>query len=87
MVFVGSNTIAVTAGDARCPADGACAVAADRCCGVMNFFTSPTAAQRWQGSHPEVSGVVVTKEQAFRLAVDIFGHLLDDRGAHANPGL
>jgi hypothetical protein len=81
VVFVGSDTVAAAAGDVCCPpqADGVGAVAAaERCCGVMNFFVSPGTARDWVISHPEVSGIVLIQEQAFRLGVDIFGHLLDD---------
>jgi hypothetical protein len=82
VVFTGSDPTAEAGGGDGCPPDGAgpgCAVpAADRCCGVMNFFTSPDGADAWLAAHPRVSGVVLTKEQALRLGVDIFGHLLDD---------
>ncbi len=64
-----------------CPPDdgGECAMpAADRCCGVMNFFTSALTADAWLTAHPQVTGVILTREQALRLSVDIFGHLLDD---------
>ena len=57
--------------------DGA-AAAADRCCHVVNFFTGPATATAWLGEHPAVSGVVLTREQALRLGVDMFGALLDD---------
>jgi len=78
VVFDCSDT---SAGGECCPPDddGACAVAAaDRCCGVMNFFTSPDTAQSWLAERPGVSGAVLSKEQALRLGIDIFGHLLDD---------
>jgi hypothetical protein len=81
VVFVGSNTVAAAAADDACcpPNTGVCAVAAaDRCCGVMNFFASRSTARDWAISHSQVSGVVLTREQALRLGVDIFGHLLDD---------
>jgi hypothetical protein len=70
----------ITAGDPRHPGPaGDCApAAADRCCHVMNFFTSPTNANAWLDEHPTVSGVVLTKKQALQLGVDIFGTLLDD---------
>jgi hypothetical protein len=44
----------------------------------VNFFTSPATATAWLGEHPAVSGVVLTREQALRLGVDMFGALLDD---------
>lgn len=82
VVFTGSDTTAEAAGGDCCPPDGAgpgCAVpAVDRCCGVMNFFTGTGTASAWLAAHPRVSGVVLSKEQALRFGVDIFGHLLDD---------
>jgi hypothetical protein len=78
VVFVGSDT-ATAAAAACCPADGESMVAAaDRCCGVMNFFASPATAEAWLAAHWQVTGVVLTQGQALRLGVDIFGHLLDD---------
>jgi hypothetical protein len=44
----------------------------------MNFFTDPASAHAWISAHPHMTGVMVTKEQALRLGVDIFGRLLDD---------
>lgn len=79
VVFVGSDATATAAAAACCPSDGESMVAAeDRCCGVMNFFASPGTAQAWLAAHRQVTGVVLTQGQAFRLGVDIFGHLLDD---------
>jgi hypothetical protein len=37
--------------------------AVDRCCGVMNFFTSPASAHTWLARHPQVSGAVLDQEQ------------------------
>jgi hypothetical protein len=52
--------------------------AADRCCTVMNFFTTPDAAQQWAAKHPQVTGTILNRQQALRLGVDIFGSLLRD---------
>ncbi len=57
----------------------AAAPAADRCCTVMNFFTSAASASRWQAERPEVTGLILSQPQALRLGIDIFGALLDDR--------
>ena len=78
VVIVGSDaTAASTGGD--CGPDVPCATAAaDRCCGVMNFFGSPDTAGTWLSARPEVAGTVLTQSQALRLGVDIFGHLLRD---------
>ncbi len=81
VVVVGSDTTAASPHGDCCPPDAAgvsAVAAADRCCGVMNFFASPDTAHAWMDGHPEVSGVVLSQEQARRLGVDIFGHLLDD---------
>jgi hypothetical protein len=78
VVFDGADTsVAVSC----CPPgdSGECSVAAvDRCCGVMNFFTSLGSAHTWLAQHPQVSGAVLGQEQALRIGVDIFGRLLDD---------
>jgi hypothetical protein len=79
VVVVGSDPIGASADEDCCPGDGAGAVAAaDRCCGVMNFFADPDSAEAWLSAHPEVSGIVLTQEQALQLGVDIFGALLRD---------
>jgi hypothetical protein len=76
VIFDGADTS--TGGDAPSGDGGGCTVAAaDRCCGVMNFFTGPDTAAAWLAAHPGVSGVVLAVEQALRLGVDIFDHLLD----------
>lgn len=79
VVYVGSTTPAATPVDC-CPpteAGDACAApAAERCCTVMNFFAHPDTATAWQARHPEVSGVVLSQDQALRLGADIFGPLL-----------
>jgi hypothetical protein len=79
VVVVGSETAPAPAG--CCPPAhtvGCAAPAADRCCGVMNFFTSHDNAERWLAARPTVSGIVLTQGQAVRLGVDIFGRLLAD---------
>jgi hypothetical protein len=73
VVFVGADS---SSGLDCCPPSTR--PAADRCCGVMNFFTGPDTAQAWIGQHPTVSGEVLSQAQAWRLGVDIFGHLLDE---------
>lgn len=73
VVFVGADS---PSGPDCCPP--AARQAADRCCGVMNFFTGPDTARTWIGQHPTVSGELLSQAQAWRLGVDIFGHLLDD---------
>ncbi|HKA69666.1 MAG TPA: alkylmercury lyase family protein [Actinomycetes bacterium] len=58
--------------------DGSPVPTVDRCCTVMNFFATASSAHRWLAEHPQVSGTVLTKDQAVRLGTDIFGQLLDD---------
>jgi hypothetical protein len=70
VVYVGANQ---PAGDGH-----NVAAAADRCCTVMNFFARPDTTQEWITTHPQVSGAVLTRSQALRLGVDIFGRLLDE---------
>jgi hypothetical protein len=79
VVFVGADTPA-TVGDGSPPAAGQPGLlpAADRCCGMMNFFTGLESATAWSAAHPTVSGSILTQEQALRLGIDIFGQLLDD---------
>lgn len=80
VVLVGSDTTAQPTAGYPPQSDQACAIpAADRCCGVMNFFTTTDTAQQWLAAHPDVAGVILTQRQALRLGVDIFGGLLDDR--------
>lgn len=55
---------------------GAATAAADRCCGVMNFFASQESARQWITAHPQSSGRILDQNQALRLGVDIFGDLL-----------
>jgi hypothetical protein len=78
VVFDGADTsVAVSC----CPPgdSGECSVAAvDRCCGVMNFFTSLGSGHTWLAQHSQVSGAVLGQEQALRIGVEIFGRLLDD---------
>lgn len=73
------DTAAVFVGSKDGGTQNCCATAAaDRCCGVMNFFASAENAKAWASEHPDVDGVVLTKEQALHLGVDIFGRLLHD---------
>jgi hypothetical protein len=55
------------------PGLGAGAVAADVCCGYVNFFASRKSAAAWAGTHPEVTGKILRQTEALRLGRDIFG--------------
>ncbi len=57
------------AGDAGCPS-------VDRCCGYINFFTADRAARAWARSHPEVTGTILSRNEALRIGIDEFGTLL-----------
>jgi Alkylmercury lyase len=61
-----------------CPAPGAAvpSVAADACCGVINFFTSRRSATAWAAAHPEVTGQVLAQKKALAAGIEIFGSLL-----------
>ncbi|HET9968291.1 MAG TPA: alkylmercury lyase family protein [Streptosporangiaceae bacterium] len=61
-----------------CAAPGAVvpSVAADACCGVINFFTSRASAAAWAALHPEVSGQVLAQKKALAAGIEIFGPLL-----------
>jgi hypothetical protein len=80
VVLVGSIAPTKIVNGECCPpdTDQACAApAADRCCAVMNFFTSTSTAQIWLAAHPDVNAEILTQRQALRLGNDIFGQLLD----------
>jgi hypothetical protein len=81
VVFVGS-TIRAASGECREPdvaGPGCDAPAAERCCTVMNFFATADSAAAWQAAHDDVSGVVLSQQQALRLGIDIFGDLLGNQ--------
>jgi len=66
VVFVGSDAGAGLTPEARRPPGQACTVvAADGSCGVMNFFATGRAARGWIAAHPQVSGRILTRAQAF----------------------
>ena len=51
-------------------------LAADRCCGYINFFTRRRAARAWARRHPSVSGTILRRDGALRIGIDQFGTLL-----------
>lgn len=55
-------------------------VAADVCCGFINFFTSGTSAAAWAEDHAEVTGTVLNQAEALELGQRIFGPLLTATG-------
>ncbi|ADD45007.1 alkylmercury lyase family protein [Stackebrandtia nassauensis] len=48
----------------------------DRCCGVLNFFTTTSSAAAWHTNHPDTSGQPVDQATALRVGTEIFGSLL-----------
>jgi len=50
----------------------------DCCCPVLNFFVSPESAERWLDLHPEVSGTVISMEDAIAAGRAVFGDLLKE---------
>lgn len=58
-------------------ADSGGGPSADCCCDYLNFFTDADAANAWLTSHLHIPGQVLTQDEAQRLSVRLFGHLLD----------
>jgi hypothetical protein len=71
VVFEGELAGCAPAPDAVVPS-----VAADACCGVINFFTSRTSARAWAAAHPEVTGHLLSQRTALAVGIQTFGHLL-----------
>ncbi|MGK5555357.1 alkylmercury lyase family protein [Actinomadura kijaniata] len=83
VVFYGQQQATCSAApcdaEAMVPAEAKVAglpVAADTCCGTINFFTGPQAATAWAKARPRVVGPVLEQRQAWQLGVSIFGPLL-----------
>jgi hypothetical protein len=58
----------------------------DRCCGHISFFTTSRAARAWARRHPEITGTVLRRDGALRIAIEEFGTLLQPAdGEPANP--
>jgi hypothetical protein len=51
-------------------------IAADVCCGTINFFTTEACATAWAKTHPEITGKVLNQHEAWQTGVSIFGPLL-----------
>jgi hypothetical protein len=51
-------------------------VAADVCCGFINFFASRASAAAWSTAHPEVTGQILSQRKALTAGIQIFGSLL-----------
>ena len=51
-------------------------VAADTCCGTINFFTARARAAAWARTRPEISGKVLNQREAWQAGVSTFGPLL-----------
>ena len=74
----GTDASAGSSGRVGRDRDGRVVPTVDRCCTVMNFFASADSAHSWLAEHPQVSGAVLTEDEALRLGTEIFGRLLDD---------
>jgi Alkylmercury lyase len=48
----------------------------DRCCGYISFFTTARAARAWASRHPEITGRVLRRDGALRMAIGQFATLL-----------
>jgi hypothetical protein len=53
-------------------------VSSSSCCPVLNFFASTANAERWLAAHPEVSGTVVSLEDAIAAGRVVFGAVLEE---------
>jgi Alkylmercury lyase len=62
-----------------------CRVSADRCCGYINFLTSPRAARQWAKRHPAITGTVLGQTQALTGGIAEFGALLQNQSADTSP--
>jgi Alkylmercury lyase len=71
VVFIGELASCGPAPDTVVPS-----VAADTCCGVINFFTGRTSARAWAAGRPEVTGRTLSQEDALAIGIQTFGHLL-----------
>jgi hypothetical protein len=54
-------------------------IAADVCCGFINFFASRKGAAAWAAAHPEVTGQILSQRKALLAGIQIFGSLLRAR--------
>lgn len=53
-------------------------VSSSSCCPVLNFFASTASAERWLVAHPELSGMVVSIEDAIAAGRTVFGDVLKE---------
>jgi hypothetical protein len=59
-------------------ADSPCAgPSAEVCCDHMNFFVTSTTAEAWATAHPEITGGILSQDEALRIGTGIFGELLN----------
>jgi hypothetical protein len=73
VVFSGQQT---GCGSGSSPGAVMPSVAADTCCGVINFFTSRKSARAWAAARPQVTGRTLSQEDALAIGIQTFGHLL-----------
>lgn len=73
VVFNGEQT---NCGCASAPDATVPSVAADVCCGVINFFTSRKSVAAWAAAHPQVTGRTLSQKNALATGIQIFGPLL-----------
>ncbi|MGH3375912.1 MAG: alkylmercury lyase family protein [Actinoallomurus sp.] len=76
VVFVGQDDTRGCAEPDAEPDAAVPSVAADVCCGHINFFTSGESAAAWAEAHPEVTGQILSQRDALETGVQIFGPLL-----------
>jgi hypothetical protein len=73
VVFLGQQN---TCGSCAEPDAAVPSVAADVCCGHINFFTTRKSAAAWTSAHPEITGQTLSQKDALKTGVQIFGPLL-----------
>ena len=54
-------------------------VSSSSCCPVLNFFASTANAERWLAANPEVSGTVISLEDAIAAGRTVFGDVLKEK--------
>jgi hypothetical protein len=60
-----------------CAVAGGAAPPSIRCCPLVNAFESSTTAERFLGSHPELSGSILSLDDAAACSRVVFGGVLD----------
>lgn len=76
VVYSGQQDTCGTCADPGTPVPSA---AAEVCCGFINFFTTTASATVWASAHPEITGQILSQDDAAEIGIQIFGPLLRTR--------